>query len=40
MESVLKYSQVEFNDVGTTLEVNSVFLQSKSIWLSLNWIIL
>lgn len=40
MESVLKYSKVEFSDVGATPEVNSIFLHGKSIWLGLKGIIL
>lgn len=35
VESVFKYSQVEFSDGGTTLEMNLVFLHGKSIWLGL-----
>lgn len=40
MEFVLKYSKMKFSDVGATLEVNSVFLHGKSIWLGLKYIIL
>lgn len=40
MELGFKYSKIKFSDLGASLEVNSLFLHGKSIWLGLKYIIL